>query len=142
MLLDSLENMNLRRVELSMNNAQRAFNKLVSSDLEKASFDDVKTVALAMWYDNFVPQVGNLSANDAKTAGYVVDKLMRFNCVPQDTKEKLMEFVQQQKSSLQTLSDSLQGSSKDKLAVSWGLCSDLRQQVKDLLPLQTRHYVY
>lgn len=126
-----------------MSKAQTAFNKLVSSDLENVCFDDLKTVALAMWYEDFVPDSSNFSGNDSQVAGYVVDKLMRFNCVPKETKLKLGEFVRQQKNFVQApVNEMRELRGRDKLALSWGLGSDLKHYVKDLLPFQTRHYAH
>ncbi|WP_305815370.1 hypothetical protein [Photobacterium leiognathi] len=43
--------------------AQLAFDRLVSQDFKKSSSDDVKTVVLAVWYENFVPDVSKLDFN-------------------------------------------------------------------------------
>ncbi len=65
-----------------MTSVQEKFDVLVRNKLSKASFEDVKTVALAIWYDGFVPSVEHLKGLSAQVAGYIIDKLMRFNCVP------------------------------------------------------------
>lgn len=72
-----------------MIHAQTAFNTLVSKDFSQAMLEDVKVVALAMWYENFVPVVSHLSKRSAAYAGYVVNRLVRFNCVSADLKSKL-----------------------------------------------------
>ncbi len=117
---------------------QEVFDRLVSSEFSLASFDDVKAVALAMWHENFVPSVTHLSETSAKAAGYVVDKLMRFNCVSQELKVKLREVLAVLKERFSFTPVKVKGC--EKLAQSWGLATDLKQQVRELLEYQTRHY--
>ncbi|HFG2055592.1 TPA: hypothetical protein ACGF4A_003487 [Vibrio cholerae] len=121
-----------------MKRTQEVFDRLVSSEFRLASFEDVKTVALAMWHENFVPQVTHLSETSAKAAGYVVDKLMRFNCVSQELKAKLRDLLTVLKGMFSFTPVKVKGC--DKLAQSWGLATDLKLQVRQLLEYQTRHY--
>ncbi|HFQ4920905.1 TPA: hypothetical protein ACGUPI_003182 [Vibrio vulnificus] len=122
-----------------MRHAQQAFVSLVTKDFSMASFEDVKTVALAMWHEGFVPSVENLPESAMAAAGYVVDKLMRFNCVSVELKERLRNVLDRLRASFSFVVSQVKGC--DKLALDWGLSSDLRAQVRELLPYQTRHYV-
>lgn len=125
-----------------MKNAQKAFNRLVSQDFNSASFDDVKVVALAVWHENFVPVVKGLSDSAKKAAGYLVDKLMRFNCVSNELKKQLGVLLESLKNTVVTSPANMKKKGCEKLAQSWGLVSDLKLQVRQLLEFQTRHYVH
>lgn len=121
-----------------MKRTQEVFDRLVNSEFSLVSFEDVKAVALAMWHENFVPHVKHLSESSAKAAGYIVDKLMRFNCVSQELKAKLRNVLITLKGMFSFTPVKVK--SCDKLAQSWGLVEDLKQQVRELLEYQTRHY--
>ena len=121
-----------------MKSTQEVFERLVSREFSSASVEDVKTVALAMWHENFVPNVDHLPESSAKAAGYVVDKLMRFNCVPQERKSNLRDVLTRLKAISPVSPVSVRGC--DKLAQNWGLATDLKAQVRELLEYQTRHY--
>ncbi|ENV71695.1 hypothetical protein F946_02775 [Acinetobacter johnsonii ANC 3681] len=123
---------------VTMKRTQEVFDRLVSSEFSLVSFEDVKTVALAMWHENFVPQVKHLSEFSAKAAGYIVDKLMRFNCVSQELKAKLRNVLTELKAKFSFTPVKVKNC--DKLAQNWGLAEDLKQQVRELLEYQTRHY--
>jgi hypothetical protein len=102
-----------------MNTAQRTFDRSVSYDFHQASLEDVKEVALAIWHVNFVPVVDHLSGKSALAAGYVIDKLMRFNCVSQELKSKLREVLSELKFFVNVTLVNVKGC--DKLAQKWGL---------------------
>ncbi|MFV8385367.1 hypothetical protein ACNO5E_14865 [Vibrio parahaemolyticus] len=121
-----------------MKRTQEVFDRLVSSEFSLASFEDVKAVALAMWHENFVPKVTHLPETSAKAAGYVVDKLMRFNCVSPELKAKLRDVLTVLKGMFSFTPVKVKGC--EKLAQSWGLATDLKQPVRELLEYQTRHY--
>ncbi|MBV1843607.1 hypothetical protein KSX29_23670 [Photobacterium ganghwense] len=91
-----------------------------------------------MWHENFVPRVDHLTDFSAQAAGYVVDKLMRFNCVSQELKRRLCELVARLRATVKISPVEVKGC--DKLAQQWGLMCDLKLQVRQLLEFQTRHY--
>ena len=122
-----------------MKDTQEVFERLVSKSFSKASFDDVKTVTLAVWHENFVPTVEHLSSNAKKAAGYIVDKLMRFSCVSAELKAVLRELLSKLKSMVVVACCAAKRGT-DKLAQQWGLDSDLKLQIRELLEFQTRHY--
>ncbi|KOO17052.1 hypothetical protein AKJ18_00405 [Vibrio xuii] len=60
---------------------QQAFELLISQEPEKANFKDLKVLALAVWYEEFTPDVTNVSGYEAQVACYLLERLIRFNCV-------------------------------------------------------------
>jgi len=117
---------------------QASFDRLVSNGFERAASDDVKAVALAVWHENFVPMVDHLSNESALAAGYVVDKLMRFSCVPVELKKKLAMLLGELREKFVVVPVVKKGC--DTLAQQWGLSEDLKHQIRSLLDYQTRHY--
>lgn len=122
--------------------AQDAFTRLISRELLFASTEDVKTVALAIWYHGFVPQTKNLSEPEIRRSGYVIDKLMRFNCVQQPLKDELRKVILELQSLLcaDLTGLKLPNQCCDPLAKKWMIDSDLKQHVRQLLEYQSRHY--
>ncbi len=125
---------------MSMCKAQTTFNSLVNNDFKQASVEDVKVVALAMWHENFVPCVEHFSEKATLAAGYVVDKLMRFNCVSPELKAQLRTLLSKLRQLVKVTPVVVKGC--DKLAQRWGLKSDLKMHVRQLSSYQTRHYVH
>lgn len=124
--------------------AQLAFERLVSRDFKEASLDDVKSLALAIWHESFVPDVSKLDAKSSRSANYLLDKLMRYNCVTREEKNNLREVIHilSQRFDLHADNGSeiCPNTKLDKLAIRWGLESDLKQMLREMLPYQTRHY--
>lgn len=126
-------------------NAQNSFDLLVSQDFNHASFDDVKLFVLAVWHEDFVPDISQLDEiYAARSASYLLDKLRRFNCVPLQQKMKLNRVISLLTSRFEL--DSIPNTALDldspleSLAIRWGLNSDLKLMIRQLLPYQTRHY--
>ena len=122
--------------------AQQAFDRLVSRDFAEASFDDVKSVVLAVWHEHFVPDVSRLDANSARAASYLLDRLMRYNCVTPEEQRKLHGVVclLSRKFNLEKVAVITSDRRVDKSARRWGLKSDLKLMLREMLPYQTRHY--
>ncbi|MCE0494664.1 hypothetical protein [Vibrio salinus] len=123
--------------------AQQAFDRLVTNDFRHASIDDVKIVAIAIWHEDFIPDVNDLdSVDSAKAACYVIDKLMRFNCVDGEQQKKLINVLNSvsRRFELIPLLDLERNQGLDLLARKWGLKSDLKLMTRKLLYYQTRHY--
>lgn len=123
------------------NNANTAFERLVTRHFEQASLEDVKTVALGLWYEDFTPDFTQLPQTNLQSqfrAGYLVDRLLRYNCVSDERKKTLFANVTALKAHLKpTANDNPQ---VEPLAKNWGLDQDLKRLAKELLPYQTRHY--
>lgn len=121
--------------------ANTAFQRLVTHHFEQASLEDVKTVALGLWYENFTPDFTQLPQNNLQSqcrAGYLIDRLLRYNCVSDERKQALFANLTALKAQLKpTANDNPQ---VEPLAKHWGLDQDLKRLAKALLPYQTRHY--
>lgn len=122
----------------TLERAQHSFNKLVASDLRSASAEDLAELALSVWHEKFVPDVSQLKGAQALKAGYLLDRLMRYDVVKQEQKKNLVHTV-----SLLRTTNTLQlpvDRKSDKLAAKWGIDEDVRSQLQKLMPYQTRHY--
>ncbi len=118
-----------------------AFERLVTHDFGQASLEDVKTVALGLWYQDFTPDFTQLPTTNRQSqlrAGYLVDRLLRYNCVSDERKRLLFASVSALKSHLKPPTSS--NPHVEPLAKNWGLDQDLKRLAKQLLPYQTRHY--
>lgn len=115
----------------------RVFLDVVQKGLGRASSQEVAQVALELWYKNYLPSLTGLSAEDKRVAGYLVDRLSRFNCLEPEQKAKLQKVAASVKADLPHRVSTVK---VDAVAKEWGLDHDLRPFMKDLLPLQTRHY--
>ncbi len=127
--------------------AQEQFEKVVRSPLGTLASDELKPVALALWHENYVPNLDNLNhESELQKAGYLIDFMSSFNCVDESRQRELMRLTNEIKS---TLSELLELSrqceaefSEDELAQEWCLKEDATEAVYDLLEYQTRHYVH
>lgn len=120
----------------SRRDLQRRLTRLAQQGLRLASRDDVVLLADAIWYGGFTPQLKGLSEKAVREAGYVVERLARFNVLPKARKEELRAAVRPYRPSFKT--GNLPG--QDVLASIWGASADLSRFFEDLLPLQTRQY--
>lgn len=120
-----------------MKNLQRAFDQLVKQPNSNLSKNQLEQVALAVWYGDFVPNVNRYKGRQAAQAGFVLDKLSRFNCMTGEQKQRVRELLQDLKTEVTSLS-SVQ--TQDRLAKMWGVDYPLADAFTALLPLQTRHF--
>ncbi|MFL1467791.1 hypothetical protein [Marinobacter sp. HN1S83] len=114
-----------------------AFLELSKKGLSDATAQEVMRAALELWHKNYLPSLSGLSVEDKRVAGYLLDRLSRFNCLSAEQKTKLQEVAQSAKADVPHRESQLK---VDTLAKQWGLDYDLRPFMKDLLPLQTRHF--
>lgn len=121
---------------------QQAFDNLISRDFKDASFDDVKLLALGIWHEEFIPDVKSLNSKSARPACYLLDKLMRFNLVNINHKQSLIDTIKylEDKFKISRVETPQQDRKIEKRALEWGLESDLKMMIRQLLPYQTRHY--
>lgn len=122
-----------------MYQVQQVFEELVKNPSASQASERLKTVALALWYEGFVPDLENLEPADKGQAGFVVDKLTRYNCLEKSKKESVRSTLLPK---LATASQAGQaaGSVSDTLASYWGAHCNLKAEFKALLPYQRRHY--
>ncbi len=119
------------------------FKEAVSYPLDTLTVEDLKPIALAIWYEDYTPNLNDLGLKESRKAGYVVDSLMRFSCVSNDRKRELLQIVQDINELTAEIMQSTEASlSEEPLAAKWHLCDDIAQLLQELLPYQTRHYVH
>lgn len=117
------------------------FRKIVNSPLSDISVEELKPIALGIWHEGYTPNLHGLNDEELQKAGYLLDRLMRFNCVSNNRKLELMAIVAEVKLSLKnTLSSPPSSISVEPLARKWNLTEDISLLIQPLLKFQTRHY--
>ena len=131
------------------NQAQQAFDEIVQNRLTEIPSEPLVIVALAVWYEDFVPDITRLTGiTEIKGAGYLLEKLMTFHCVTRAVRLSLTptvdELIQNASSEIELIPKEmilkLKQFSGDGLALRWRLKEDIHRQVQDLLPYQVRTY--
>lgn len=114
-----------------MQNYQSVFEKLVSKEFPYSKIEDLKTICIAIWYQNFVPDTNNFSENQLRQSGYLIDKLIRFNCLSKEQKYKLKNVLDNIKQKLCFEDNFL--ANVEPLAKKWNINSDLKYGFRELL---------
>jgi hypothetical protein len=121
------------------------FRHTISSSFTHLSAAEFKPIALAIWYEVYTPNLDGLQPDELRKAGYLVDRLMRFNCVSDDRKLELMKLVQDVKHNLHLSNEMptvLSSVNVEPLARTWYLREDISHVIQPLLEYQTRHYTH
>jgi hypothetical protein len=135
----------------SESRSQIVFLEVIEKDLSEANSESIKALALAIWYENFVPEVASIcDLQQVKRAGYLLERLTAFHCVTpvvrQSLKEKIkfLEVRASEEMQLLPLSYVVNNNRTliDPLAQRWHLSDSFRVHIQSLLPYQTRHYKY
>lgn len=125
---------------MNTRNLQLVFETLVKEPNQPNASENLKLLALAVWYQDFVPSVDSFNGQEAGLAGYVLDKLTRYNCLSSEKKSylrtHLLSELERKKAAL-FLGET---NSKDMLAKQWGTPVDLKKEFRSLLPYQKRHF--
>ena len=117
------------------------FKKAVSASLSDLTAEDLKPIALAVWHEDYTPNIDALNLEEKRKAGYLIDRLMRFSCVADWRKQELVKLVQQLRdATVEYFSN--KPLSEEKMAAKWNLSEDIAEALQKLLPYQTRHYVH
>lgn len=133
----------------SESRSQIVFLEVIEKDLSEANSKSIKALAVAIWYENFVPDVANIYEHQQVTrAGYLLELLSAFHCVTpvvrQSLKEKIkfLEVRASEKIQLSPISHVVSNNRTliDPLAQRWHLSDSFRVHIQSLLPYQTRHY--
>lgn len=133
------------------NQAQHAFNTLVQNRLSDTPSEPFITLFVAIWYEEFVPDITQLTELDEiARAGYLLEKLMTFHCTTRDVRCALAapvdELIRKASICVELLPiESILNAKQcdgDGLALRWHLKEDIRRQVQDVLPFQTRQYAH
>ena len=131
--------------------AQQAFIKIVQNRLTEIPSEPLVIVALAVWYEDFVPDITRLTGiTEIKRAGYLLEKLMTFHCTTRGVRCALAatidELIRKVSNYVELLPiESILNVKQfegDGLALRWRINEDLRRQVQVILPFQTRQYAY
>lgn len=124
---------------MTSQSVQLEFETLIKKPNQLTASASLKSVALALWYQDFVPSVDSFDGEDLALAGYVLDKLTRYNCLDAEKKAylrtNLLSALEQKIGSY-----SSQSTSKDRLAKQWGTSVDLKKEFRGLMAYQKRHY--
>ena len=123
-----------------MQNYQIVFEKLVSQEFFHSNIEEVKNICIAFWYENFVPDINLFTDSQLKRTGYIIDKLMRFNCLSIEQKCILRNVLKNIQQNL--ILDNNFSSNLETLAKKWNINSDLKHEIQQLLYLQKRHYIH
>ncbi|KGJ90180.1 hypothetical protein [Thalassotalea sp. ND16A] len=122
-----------------MRSLQVEFEALVKNPNKPNTGESLKFVALALWYENFVPNVQKLSSKDVSQAGYLLDKLTRYNCLDASKKNylrsKLLADLERRKNK-----HSPDSTSKDMLVKKWGATVEMKTEFRGLMAYQRRSY--
>ena len=99
----------------------------------------LREVAERLWYVGEVPNLAEVPAKLRPDAGYLVDRLARFNVLPKEQKLRLLSAVRQYQPPPPAPGAAVAGR-KDPLAVAWGASMDLTSRLGELMQYQTRQY--
>jgi hypothetical protein len=124
---------------MTMQNLQVEFETLVKYPNKPNTGESLKFVALALWYENFVPDVKTFKGVDAAQAGYLLDKLTRYNCLEHSQKDllrsQLLSQLKQKKGNTSPTTNS-----RDMLVKEWGASVELKSEFRGLVNYQRRSY--
>ncbi len=99
----------------------------------------LRVVAERLWYTGEVPNLAKVRAALRPDAGYLVDRLARFNVLPKERKLRLLSAIRPFQPASPAHNAAAAGR-KDPLAVAWGASMDLTSRLGELMPYQTRQY--
>lgn len=119
---------------------ENALKKLLKRPLTSATFAEVRPVAEALLYSEFLPSVtANLNPLEKRRLVFLLEKFRRYSCSSVYRRQQLKSFSQALNVQY---SSSVEDTKKlvDPLAKKFGLNEDLNHLKPQLLTLQTRHY--
>lgn len=117
---------------------QKMLREVANRGLAYADECQVVALAHALWHEGFTPDLDSLSTAAQHEAGYLVDRLARFNVLTAERKATLLDLVSRYhpRTVYPITGD------RDPLAEEWGASADLSAFMCSLLPLQTRQYAF
>jgi len=118
---------------------ERMLGDVVRQSFARVDPELLREVAERLWYAGEVPNLADVPAHLRPDAGYLVDRLARFNVLPKERKLRLLSAIRQFQPSSPTPKAEAAGC-KDPLAVAWGASMDLTSRLGELMPYQTRQY--
>ncbi len=120
----------------STQNYEQLLCALVSEGLSRAENGVLLQVAEGLWFESWVPDLSQLPEDLRHDAGYVLDRLARFNVVEKEQKQRVLFAIGPYKPN----SSELSARHKDRLANEWGASEELTPRIPELMPYQTRQY--
>ena len=115
---------------------EKMLGDVVCQGLLRAESGLLRQVAERLWYGRSVPDLSKVPEPYRRDAGYLVDRLARFNVVKAARKEKVLAALLPYKPE-----SAGQGPFyRDVLAQAWGASWELTPRLAELLPYQTREY--
>jgi len=124
-----------------MKNIQFAFECLVKNTSETNHEENLKSVALSIWYERFTPNINEMKGKHAAQAGFILDRLTRYNCLERSRKDELrllLNTLEEQKNNYFNNNSN----ATDKLFNLWSADLELKSEFKALLPYQRREYSF
>ena len=104
--------------------------------LAHVSPEVLQQVAEGLWYQQWVPDLSQVPDKYRMDAGYVIDRLLRFNVLTKEQKLTVLSALEPYKPKLAQESSTC----KDPLAQLWGAHAELTPRFPELMALQTRQY--
>ncbi|NHC02949.1 hypothetical protein G9F31_04075 [Acinetobacter sp. 187] len=119
---------------------ENALKKLLKQPLTSATFEEVRPVAEALLYSEFLPSLTtHLNNLEKRRLVFLLEKFRRYSCSSVFRRQQLKSFSQSMKVE-QTYRNHNVRRLVDPLAKQYGLNEDLNHLKPQLLSLQTRHY--
>lgn len=127
-------------------NTKQQFESAVNSPLTSLSPEDLKPIALGLWYEDYTPELEGMNSTQLRRAGYLLDLFMSFNCVSDTRQAQLIKLTQEIRHNLSSfqLSTPIETSQHnlDPIAIEWHLNESVIDVMPYLLEFQTRHYAH
>lgn len=119
---------------------ENALKNLLKQPLTSATFEEVRPVAEALLYSEFLPSLTtHLNNLEKRRLVFLLEKFRRYSCSSVLRRQQLKSFSQSMNVE-QTYRDYNVRRLVDPLARQYGLNEDLNHLKPQLLSLQTRHY--
>lgn len=115
---------------------EKMLGDVARQGLLRAESGLLRQVAERLWYGRSVPDLAKVPEPYRRDAGYLVDRLARFNVVKATRKEKVLAALLPYKPQSAGQAQNY----RDALALVWGASSELTPRLAELLPYQTREY--
>lgn len=115
---------------------ERLLAEVVVQGFANADHTLLRETAERLWYTCEVPDLALLPASHRAEAGYLVDRLARFNLLTKSRKLQILAALRPYRPGAAKSETHL----KDPLAAAWGSSMDLTSRLGELMPYQTRQY--
>lgn len=115
---------------------ERMLGSIARQGFARADAALLRKLAERLWYGRSVPDLSKVQEEYRRDAGYLVDRLTRFNVVKVTRKQKVLAALTPFKPANANPSQSY----RDALASAWGASAELTPRLAELLPYQTREY--